>query len=71
MGLTLRLHTTFIMIKAMITNTKTPPSADKPITTYFLLLCGEDLVASSARGDETRRVGLVNLVLVAAESKRK
>ena len=58
------------MIKAMITNAKTPPNADKPITIYFLLLC-EDLVAFSARDDETRRVGLVNLVLVAAESKRK
>ena len=57
------------MIKAMITNAKTPPNADKPITIYFLLLC-EDLVAFSARDDETRRVGLVNLVLVAAESKR-
>ena len=59
------------MIKTMITNAKTPPNADKPITIYFLLLW-EDLVAFSAsRGDETRRVGLVNLVLVATESKRK
>ena len=38
---------------------------------FYFFACGEDLVASSARGDETRRVGLVNLVLVATESKRK
>lgn len=51
------------MIKAMITISRTPPIADKPITIKFLLFW-EDLVAASAKDDETRRVGLVNLVLV-------